>query len=207
MNMQQASPVSSALANMMQMQKLRQQTAQANVAPQLAQGQANIATGVGQQELGQGAYANPMAQAQLQNQLLVNKYYGPQTEATIQNIQSQAGLNSQQAAQVLQLTKQMPYELALGIVKLQAEHPFKAAGIGLTGANTTNLARTLTSGSLPGLNASNLAAGIKATTPNFVSSGTDSTGGAKVNPDGSRTTSTGRKFVRDPSVPGGWRLA
>jgi len=104
MNMQQASPVASALANMMQMQKLRQQTAQANVAPQLYGGQAAIAQGVGQQELGAAPYAGPQAAADV-----------GQTAANTAQLLAQAGLNTQ-------TTKQMPNTLMLEYLKLLSQH-------------------------------------------------------------------------------------
>ncbi len=138
-----------------QQQKAQQMQAQTKFAPQYYGGQAAIEQGVGQQELGKGAYANPQAFANLQQTQLFNKYFGPQTEATIKNLLSQAGLNTSQSKNVLQNTAQMPYELGLLERNAILQHPKSAIAMANNaspyGPAFTNFSNNLMN--IPGLNA------------------------------------------------------
>lgn len=94
-----------------ELQKMAQQQAATPYAGQLAQGQAQTAMGIGQQEMVGGQYASA------------------QNEAEIQNIMSQAGVNRAQAQQLLQLKALAPNEYRLELAKLVAAHPIKSAAL------------------------------------------------------------------------------
>ena len=94
-----------------ELQKMAQQQAATPYAGQLAQGQANIATGIGQQEMVGGQYA------------------AAQNEAEIQNVMSQAGVNRAQAQQLLQLKALAPNEYRLELAKFAAAHTIKSAAL------------------------------------------------------------------------------
>lgn len=126
--MQQSSPIASAIANMLQIQKLRQQTAQANVAPQLYGGQAAAAQGIGQQELGLGKYAAPNALANLQQQQQAAQQAGILTQQQQQLLKIWPTLTTQQKLQAIAQTTQQQAKANYANRQQQAEVASKYAG-------------------------------------------------------------------------------